>query len=93
MNREYTIKEYLGLLKEQLQKYGIIHHQIILDSIEKQMTSPLQVQNQKELRNTILLFSMEEAEHYLPECNIYIKAFVVATIRNSFLESAGSDIY
>ena len=36
---------------------------------------------------------MEEGNFYLPKANNYIRSFVVVTIRNSYIESAGSQFY
>ncbi len=93
MNELKKIDEYLEKLKQDLENYGICSHQKILENIKKQMYSVIQVWNDLEIRNGILLFSMEIAEYFKPDANLYHKAFVVTTIRNSLIESAGSDFY
>lgn len=87
------IEKYLNKLKEQLEHYGVFKNQIIIDNIKLQMYSLIELWQEQETRNGILLFSLELAEFYQPSANILKKAFVVTTIRNSLLESAGSDFY
>lgn len=60
---------------------------------QKKMKSLLKNWNNIRLRNSILLFSLEEANYYEPTASLSTKAFVVCTIRNSLLETAGSDFY
>ena len=93
MSAVLSLQEYLEILKKQLESFGILSHQKILDNIQRQMYSILELWNDKETRNGILLFSMELSKFYEPEANIYHKAFVVSAIRNSLLETAGSDFY
>lgn len=93
MNEVVQIEEYLKQLKIQLEKFGIFSNQIILDNVKSQIFSVLEVWNDKETRNGILFFSMEIAKFYQPDFNIYLKSFVATAIRNSLIESAGSDFY
>lgn len=93
MNVVISINQYLEILKKQLENFGIFSYQKILEGIQTQIYSIIELWNDKETRNGILLFSMELAKFYEPEANIYHKAFVVSAIRNSLLETAGSDFY
>ena len=93
MNEIVKIDKYLEILREQLNSFGLKSNQKILDNIRLQMLSILKHWNDVDLRNVILLFGREEAQHYLPSPNIDIKAFVVVAIRNSLIETAGSQFY
>ncbi len=87
---EYYINH---ILEKQLLDCGLKSNQLILDSVRNQMYSLLSHWNEEELRNTILLTGLEEGSYYLPEANNLVRSFVVVTIRNSYLESAGSNFY
>ena len=87
------IETYLTRLGNKLRTLGLISNEEIIKNIRNQMYSLLAIWNDKETRNGILLFSLEIAEHYLPNANINTKAFVATTIRNSLLESAGSEYF
>lgn len=81
------------ILKKQLDSFGLISNDIILDSVKARMLSLLKHWNEKEFLNAILVTGMEEATFYLPNANINLKAFVVLSVRNSLIESAGSSFY
>ena len=81
------------ILEKQLNRLGIYHTKIILDSIRLRIYSLLFHWNDIKFRNTILLTGLEEGHFYLPEASDIVKSFVVVTIRNSYLESAGSSFY
>ena len=87
------IDEYLKSLKEYLEQRGIQTNKIILDDIKVKMYSLIALWEDRNLRNGILFFAKEIAEFYEPNANIDIKSFVASTIRNSYLESAGSEFY
>lgn len=88
------VEYYLeNILKQQLNRLGIHHDQVILESVRKRIYSLLFHWNDKEFRNAILLTGLEEGNFYLPAANNLVKSFVVVAIRNSYLESAGSDSY
>ncbi len=88
------VEYYLDqILKQQLLDFGIQNNQLILENIRNQIYSLLFHWNDEEIRNTILLTGLEEGCYYLPEANNLIRSFVVVTIRNSYLESAGSISY
>lgn len=81
------------ILEKQLNRLGIYHTKIVLDSVRLRIYSLLFYWNDIKFRNTILLTGLEEGHFYLPEASDTIKSFVVVTIRNSYLESVGSDFY
>lgn len=88
------IEKYLTeILKVQLDKIGLHNNENILESIRIRMYSLLKSWNDIEYRNTIFLFSSEEANFYQPVCKDEIRNFIVTTIRNSLIESAGSKFY
>lgn len=88
------IENYIdNILKKQLLQFGINNNKLILDNVKKQVYSLLSHWNDKELRNTILLTGLEEGNYYLSDANILIKSFVVVAIRNSYIESLGSQFY
>lgn len=81
------------ILKKQLNRLGIYHTQLVLDSVRLRIYSLLFHWDDTKFRNTILLTGLEEGHFYLPEASDIVKSFVVVTIRNSYLESAGSSFY
>ncbi len=93
MEEIIKIDEYLKSLKEYLEQRGIKTNKIILDDIKDKMYSLIALWEDRNLRNGILFFAKEIAEFYEPNANIGIKSFVVSTVRNSYLESAGSEFY
>lgn len=93
MDAVVQIDNYLEKLRNQLEMYGIFSNQKVLDNIKLQIYSVIELWNDKETRNGILLFSMELAWFYQPDANLNHKAFVATAIRNSMLETVGSDFY
>lgn len=88
------VEKYLiEILKPQLEKYGLYNNENIIDSIRIRMYSLLKNWNDLEYRNTVFLFSNEEALFYEPVVKDEIRNFVVTTIRNSLIESAHSNFY
>lgn len=93
MNELAKINDYLKILNEQFESFGITKKEALISVIKSQMLAILKHWNNKELRDIILLFGREEAEFYIPDANLDIKSFVVVSIRNSLLETAGSSFY
>lgn len=88
------VEYYLNnILKKQLENFVGSNIDKIIDNIRVQMYSLIYHWNDTELKNTILLTGLEEGNFYLPNANNYIRSFVVVTIRNSYIESAGSEFY
>ncbi len=88
------IDNYLNeILFSQLKNAGLRYRYIvkIQDDIRDRMLSLMSFWNIEEVRNGILLFSLEEARFYCPGGREYTREFVVTTIRNSMLEIAASD--
>ena len=93
MSEIKKVDEYLKILNEQFATFGINKREAIISNIKSQILAVLKHWNNKELRNTILLFGKEEALFYEPDANIDIKSFVVVAIRNSLIETTGSEYY
>lgn len=88
------IDSYINnILKKQLEHFGLFYNGIILDDVRIKMISLLNHWKDTDFCNAVLITGLEEAEFYEPNANSYLKAFVVLTIRNSLIESAGSDFY
>jgi len=82
-----------NLLKKQLEHYKLMNNYIILEDVKIKMLSLLKHWKDIEFRKAILITGMEESEFYEPNANTDLKAFIVLGLRNTFLESAGSDAY
>lgn len=93
MSEIKKIDEYLKILNEQFETFGINKRDAIISNIKSQILAVLKHWNNKELRNIILLFGKEEALFYEPDASIDIKSFVVVAIRNSLIETTGSEYY
>ena len=87
------LEDYLKILDKQFEVFNINKREALISVIKNQMLSIIKHWNDKVLRGVILLFAYEEASFYIPDANIDTKAFVVASIRNSLLETAGSNFY
>lgn len=87
------LEDYLKILDKQFESFNINKRESLISVIKNQMLAIIKHWNDKVLRNLILFFAYEEASFYIPDAHIDIKAFVVASIRNSLLETAGSKFY
>lgn len=88
------VEYYLdNILKKQLENFTDSNVDKIIDNVRMQIYSLIYHWNDIEIRNTILLAGLEEGSFYLPNANNYIRSFVVVAIRNSYIESAGSQFY
>lgn len=82
-----------NILKNQLESFGLLSCDIILEDVRTKMLSLLNHWKDTEFRNAVLITGFEESEFYEPNANKYLKAFIVLAIRNTTIESAGSDFY
>ena len=88
-----TVKKYLNkVLIPRLRKYGVCEPFIsnIANIVEMQIMSLLRHWNDLAFRKTVLLLGMEEGSFYQPPAKTEVRAFVVAAIRNSPIETLQS---
>lgn len=87
------IEYYLNnILYKTLDEYGVKKEYIeeILQSIRIRMYSMIKNWNNIKIRKALLLVTEEEGIFYEPNASKDIKCFIVATIRNSKIETIGS---
>lgn len=91
-----AIETYIAeALKQQLYSLNIPSNQIesIANSVREQMVSCIYHWNDVDFRSAILITGEEEGAFYLPKAEVDVQNFVVATVRNSPLESIHADSY
>ena len=91
--KEETVEIYLEKLSKRLKSFKIEDKYIqkIVEDIEEQIYSLISHWEDLDFRKGVLSVGLDEGMFYEPEVDIEVKCFVVATIRNSFLEYIFSD--